>query len=188
MSKSDVTTYTDFILPTSVVSKVDISRLVREFEWLDNSMAAKVVRKKAGVSSEEVPAMSPQLAAFIEKNPLELENTTARSAYIKQLRLLKEKVPVVNMTFAVVADPESLQQLVAWYRESAHPQTVIEAHLQPALVAGTYLRTANHVFDLSVRNALKSKHGELVAMLGNIAAPTSLDQAVAEVAGATHGE
>lgn len=166
MSKSDVKDYSEFVLPASIVSKVDIARLVREFEAVDNTLTAKTVRKKAGVATDNAPAMSPQLSAFLDQNPVVLENTTARSAYIKQLRLLKDKVRVMNMTFAVVADPESLQQLVAWTRASVHPQTVIEAHLQPALVAGVYLRTSNHIFDLSVRNALKAKRGELEKELG----------------------
>jgi hypothetical protein len=166
MSKAEVKDYNEFTLPSDIVTKVDVSRLVREFEGIDNALTAKTVRKKAGASSEETPAMSPQLSGFLEVNPVELENTGARSAYIKQLRLLKDNVKVMNMTFAVVADPESLQQLSAWLRESVHPHTVIDAHLQPALVAGVYLRSQNHVFDFSVRNALKAKRGELEKELG----------------------
>jgi len=166
MSKADVKDYSEFTLPSLIVSKRDLSRLVREFEGVDNALTTANVRKKAGGATDEAPAMSPQLSAFLDENPVDLNSTSARSAFIKQLRLLKDKAHVVNMTFAVVADPESLQELVTWFRSSAHPQTVIDAHLQPALVAGVYLRTPNHVFDLSVRNALKSKHGELVNELG----------------------
>lgn len=166
MSKAEVKDYTEFSLPSTIVSKVDVARLVREFEGVDNALTAKTVRKKAGAEGADAPAMSPQLQGFLEANPVNLDDTKARSAYIKQLRTLKDKVHVMNMTFAVVADPDSLQQLVAWVRESVHPQTVIEAHLQPALVAGMYLRTQNHVFDMSVRNALKAKRGELEKELG----------------------
>jgi len=161
MSKAEVKDYTEFTLPPVLVTKVDVARLVHEFEAVDNALTAKSVRKKAGANSEEMPAFSSQLQEFLDANPVDLENSGARSAYIKQLHLLKDNVHVMHMTFAVVADPESLQQLSAWLRESIHPQTVIDAHLQPALVAGVHLRTANRVFDLSVRNALKEKRGEL---------------------------
>lgn len=161
MSKHDVKDSAEFTLPSSIISKVDISRLVREFETVDNALTSKDVRNKAHASEEDMPAMSPQLSAFLESNPVDLNNSGARSEYIKQLRLLKKNVHTMNMTFAVVADPESLQQLSAWVRESIHPQIVIETHLQPGLVAGMYLRSQNHVFDFSVRNALKSKRGEL---------------------------
>lgn len=168
MSKAEVKDYSEFVLPSTIVSKVDVSRLVREFEAVDNALTTTSVRKKAGGQSGEVPAMSPQLTAFLDVNSVDLTDTKARSAYIKQLRLLKDKVRVVSMTFAVVADPESLQQLTAWLRESIHPQAVIDARLQPALVAGVYLRTTNHVYDLSVRNALKAKRGELEKELGAV--------------------
>jgi len=166
MSNAEVKDYTEFTLPSTIISKVDVSRLVREFEAVDNAMTAKTVRQKAGASGDEAPAMTPQLAAFLDENPVDLENTSARTAYVKQLRLLKNNVRVMNMTFAVVADPESLQQLSAWLRNSVHPQTVIDVHLQPALVAGVYLRSQNHVFDFSVRNALNEKRGELEQALG----------------------
>lgn len=166
MSTAEVKDYTEFVLPSAVVSKADIARLVREFEVVDNALTTKHVRDKVGASSEDTPAMSPQLQAFLDANTVDLENTTARSLYIKQLRLLKDKVNVMNMTFAVVTDPESLQELTMWVRNTVHPQTVIEAHLQPALVAGVYLRTPNHVFDMSVRNKLASKRGELEKELG----------------------
>lgn len=166
MSVVELQDYTGFQLPSTIVSKADISRLVREFEVLDNALTAQSVRKKVDAKPEDAPVMSAQLAGFLDVNAVNLESATARNAYIKQLRHLKDKVPVMNMTFAVVADPESLQKLTAWVRESVHPQAVIEAHLQPALVAGVYLRLPNHVFDLSVRNALKSKRGELEKELG----------------------
>lgn len=157
---------TGFVLPTSIVTKADIARLVREFETVDNILTTISVRKKVGAGEVVAPAMSPQLASFLELNTVDLQNTNARLAYVKQLRNLKDSAPIIHMTFAVIADPESLQQLVVWLRESIHPQTIIDVHLQPSLVAGVYLRTPNHVFDMSVRNALKEKHGELVKELG----------------------
>ncbi len=157
---------TGFILPSSIVTKADISRLVREFEAVDNTLTTLSVRKKVGIKEKVAPTMSPQLTDFLEKNVVDLQNTSARSGFIKQLRVLKDSAPIIHMTFAVIADAESLQKLIVWLRESVHPQTVIDVHLQPALVAGVYVRTPNHVFDLSVRNALKSKHGELVKELG----------------------
>ena len=69
------------------------------------------------------------------------------------------------MTFAVSADRESLSQIAHWLRESVHPQAVISVGMQPALVAGVYMRTPNKVFDLSLRGALSGQHGALVKEL-----------------------
>lgn len=161
-----IQSYTEFTLPSNIVSKADVSRLVREFEQLDDSLTTMAVRQKAGGGETERPAMSEQLAGFLEKNTLDIDNTSQRTSFVKQLRLLKDKAPIVHMTFAVVADAESLQQLVSWYRESVHPQTVIDVHIQPALVAGVYLRTPNHVHDLSLRAKLHGQHDALVQELG----------------------
>ena len=106
--------------------------------------------------------MSARLSAFIELNSVSLEDGHKRSELIKELRALKETVPVIHMTFASVAEPESLQLLVNWLRTEIHPQAVLEVGLQPSLVAGVYLRTPNKVHDLSLRAVLESQRDLLV--------------------------
>lgn len=166
MSKAELKTYEDFTLPSSVISRVDVSRLVAEAERVDNALTAAAVRKKVGDANATIPTMSEQLTEFLQKNNIKLEDSKLRSALIKQLRILKDKVPIIHMTFAVETDAESLQQLAAWLRESIHPQAVIDVGLQPALVAGVYLRTPNHVHDLSLRGKLQGSRDILVKELG----------------------
>lgn len=165
MSRTGVKEYGDFLLPLSVMTKGDLSRLIREFEALDAALTTRKVRKKVGAADRRTPAKSPQLVELLDLNPVNLDNAAVRSAYSKQLRLLKNNVHVMNMTFAAPADAESLQRLIAWLRESIHPQTVIEVHLQPSLVAGVYLRSQNHVFDFSVRSALRARRTDLMQSL-----------------------
>jgi len=168
MSNTEVKTHETFILPANVVTKVDVSRLVSEVERVDNIMTASAVRTKIGSEELPVPVMSDQLTDFLSANTLDLQTSKSRSDLIKQLRTLKDKVPVLNMTFSVTADAESLQKLVAWVRESVHPQAIIAVGLQPALVAGVYLRTPNHVHDLSLRHMLDGRHGLLVEELESL--------------------
>jgi len=165
MNEQKIKTYTDFVLPPSVVTRRDVSHLIRDAEWVDNEMTTAQVRAKAGSNTPTEAAISGTFAEFLEQNKLTFDGSNERSALIKQLQLLKEKVPVIHMTFAVKADAESLQKLVAWVRESIHPQAVIEVGLQPALVAGVYLRTPNKVHDLSVRALLAGRHEPLVKEL-----------------------
>ncbi|MGK2896044.1 MAG: F0F1 ATP synthase subunit delta [Candidatus Saccharimonadales bacterium] len=150
--------YHDFVLPLNVVSKADVSRLVREAEWLNNELTTIGVRAKVGQPSIDHPPVSDQLRDFFEENKLSFEVGSERAAVIKQLRQLKEKSPVIHITFAVVADGESLQSLVAWIRTTLHPQAVITVSIQPALVAGVYVRTPNHVYDMSLRGKLAGHH------------------------------
>jgi F0F1-type ATP synthase delta subunit len=75
----------------------------------------------------------------------------------ERMRVLKDKAPIIHMTFAAEADPDFLQQLAAWVRQEIHPQALISTGLQPALVGGVYMRTPNHVHDFSVRSLLQGK-------------------------------
>ena len=165
MNESNVKTYTDFALPPSVVSKIDVSRLVSELERVDNDLTTAAVRARIGEQEQSQPAVSGQLTDFLRQNELTLDESRGRSELIKQLRLLKDNVPVIHMTFAVAADPDSLGQLAQWLRSSVHPQAVIEVGLQPALIAGVYLRTPNHVHDFSLRAMLAGGHDVLVKEL-----------------------
>lgn len=170
MTETAVKTHADFVLPPSVVSKIDISRLVSEFEQVDNALTAIMVRTKAGVAAQQQPVLSDTLTEFLVQNKFKLQSSQDRSDLIKQLRLLKDSVPVIHMTFAVPSDPESLQQLTLWLRTSIHPQAVIAAGYQPALIAGVYLRTPNQVHDLSLRALLTGSRDVLVKELETLRA------------------
>ena len=155
-----------FVLPPSIVSKVDVAHLVSEAEQIDSEQTAEAVRERVGAAVRSEIVVSEQLADFLAQNKLTIGNGPERGELIKQLRILKENVPVIHMTFAVPADRDSLRRLVEWLRSSVHPQAVISVGLQPALVAGVSIRTTNHVHDLSMRSVLRKNHGLLVKELG----------------------
>ncbi len=158
--------YTGFVLPPNVVSRLDVARLVSELERIDEEMTTSEVRAKAGKKrAAQEMLFSERLNAFLTANSLNLEDSRVRSELIKQVHLLKDKVPIIHMTFAVEADPESLGRLAEWLRASIHPQAVISVGLQPGLVAGAYIRTPNHVHDFSLRGKLAGSHEALVKEL-----------------------
>lgn len=168
MNEENTITHVNFELPSNVVTKIDVSRLLSEAERVDNEMTASAVRAKTGSQPQTQPVMSDQFSEFLKLNDLNLNDSKGRAAIIKELRLLKNAVPVLHMTFAVTADIESLQTLAHWVRTTIHPQAVIAVGLQPALVAGVYLRTPNHVHDFSVRGALEGRHSLLVEELESL--------------------
>lgn len=165
MTKSKEKAEVEFILPSNVVTKGDMARLVIDLERVDNEMTAADVRKKAGSKTVKRPVLSDELEAFLDENDLDLDESNERSVLIKKVRKLKNDVPVVHMTFATVADPASLQKLVEWFRDSVHPQIVIEAGLQPSLVGGVYVRTPNHVHDFSLKGILQGRRDLLATEL-----------------------
>lgn len=166
MSEATKKTHADFALPPSVVSKVDVSRLVSELEKIDNDLTTTSIRAGIGVNDQVTPTLSPKLKDFLVLNKLMLKTAKERSELLAEMRALKDTIPVINMTFAVEADSESLGQLAQWLRTSIHPQAVIAVGLQPGLIAGVYLRTPNHVHDLSMRAALKSGRELLAREIG----------------------
>lgn len=168
MIKEKKASYTDYVLPSNVVTRVEVSRLVTEVERVDNEMTAVTVRNKTGSHESAQPVLSAQLTEFLSENKLSLEDSRERSTLIKQLRQLKAKVPIIHMTFSVTADRQSLEKLALWTRQSVHPQAVIDVGLQPALVAGVYLRTPNHVHDLSLRAKLDGSRDILTKELESL--------------------
>lgn len=171
MSESlTIASYTDLLLPPQVVSKIDVSSLVTDAERLDNEMTTFVVRSKTSSTPPTKLTASEQLADFLRLNKITIKSSHECGELVKQLRLLKEKAPVLHMTFAVTADQESLQLLVQWLRGSVHPQALLIVGLQPALVAGAYVRTPNHVLDLSLRAKLTGSRNLLAKELETLRA------------------
>lgn len=166
MSDAVVKTATDFVLPTSVITKIDVSRLVTELERVDNDLTTAEVRAQSGEAAVTQPMLTQQMTDFLAQNELKIGDGQGRSGLIKELRALKDTAPIIHMTFAVNADPESLEKLVQWLRTSIDPRAVIEVGLQPGLVAGVYVRTPNHVHDLSLRQMLQAGRSKLVEELG----------------------
>lgn len=147
-------------LPPALVTRADLSRLSRDIESIDNDLEAQKARNHAtGKSGYAMPVLSRALNDFAELNKLDLSDDQTRMLVKDQVKALKEKAPVLHMTFAVEADLESIQKLVAYVRQEIHPLALISVGLQPSLVGGVYLRTPNHVHDFSIRNRLASTHG-----------------------------
>lgn len=166
MNEAAPTSYTDFVLPANTVTQVDIARLVSEFEQIDNQLTTVAVRAGIGVQDQTEIRLSEQLTEFLNQNNLRPSSGQARTEVKKQLRKLKDTVQKIHVTFASEPDAESLRELITWLRTSIHPHIVIAVGLQPGLVAGVYVRTPNHVYDLSLKAKLQAGRSQLVEQLG----------------------
>lgn len=157
--------HSQLILPTSIVSKLDLSRVANEIERVDQEIMSAKIRYKSGVLPDVQGMSSDQLNDLLIANKLQINDSKQRTNLLIQLRKLTESVPVVHMTFASAADNETLQLLVGWLRKSVHHQAVVSVGLQPGLIGGVYVRTPNHVYDLSVRSQLAGKRHLLLESL-----------------------
>jgi hypothetical protein len=155
------TAETEFTLPSALIGRVDLARLIREVETIDGVLATQKV-KAQGEVSYHMPTMSQSLSDFLAINTVDLADDRTRRTLKERLGELKDKAPIVHMTFATAADPDSLQELVDWVRKQLHPRALISVGLQPALVGGVYMRTPNHIYDFSLR-ALMSDKRDLIS-------------------------
>ena len=164
MTDTQNTGYSSLKLPLSIVTRIDLARLVTEIEKLDSSLQSADVRSRTGAESVTLEA-SDVAQDFLQMNSLSLDDTKSRQEVVKNLRQLKAKAPKVHASFAIPADHDSLVEMVKWFRESVNPQVVLDVGLQPDLIAGVYLRTDNHVHDFSLRSSLNDHHDMLVGQL-----------------------
>ena len=154
----------DYVLPPALIGRADLARLLREIESIDNELGAQKVRNRGTDTnaSYHMPTMSRSLSDFIDLNEIDLSDDQGRMVLSERLRAVKDKAPVVHMTFAVDADPDFLQKLVGWIRTEVHPQALISVGLQPALIGGVYIRTPNHVHDFSLKALMQGKRNIIV--------------------------
>ena len=159
----------DLLLPPSLIGRADLARLIREVEDLDNELEAQTARNRtSGATGYHMPNMSQSLHDFVELNQLDLADGQARMHLKERLKAMKEKAPVVHMTFAVEADPQSLQKLVNYLRTEIHPQALLTVGLQPRLVAGAYIRTPNHIHDFTVRELMEARREVMIKDLESL--------------------
>ncbi len=144
----------NFILPATMASKKDLADFISEYENLDNELENQKIR---GSKEYHLPPVSKNLTDFIELNKIDLSSDKRRMDLKQELRGLKDKAPIVHMTFATNADPASLATLVDWMRKELHPWTIISVGLQPSLIGGVYVRTPSHVHDFSMKAMFKGK-------------------------------
>lgn len=169
----------ELVLPVSVSGRVQLARLAREVEALENDFESQKARNTSPVP--KIPVMSQPLVDCIELNKVDISNGQARMRLKKALINAKDKAPIMHFTFATEADPRSIRQLVTYVRKEIHPQALISIGLQPALVGGAYLRTPNQVHDFSLKARLHDKRSLIVDAL---AAGIEKAQAKAEQAAA----
>lgn len=155
--------------PPALVGRADLSRLLFELEAMDNDLESQKARSRGKTENYHMPNMSRPLSDFLEINKIDIANDHVRMNLRSQLRKLKDHAPVIHMTFATDADPESMQKIVGWIRTELHPQALISVGLQPALVGGVYVRTPNHVHDLSLRAHMRDSREVIVQALDALA-------------------
>ncbi|MBP7807118.1 hypothetical protein KA047_01335 [Candidatus Saccharibacteria bacterium] len=147
------------VLPASLYTRADVSRLVREVEDLIASEHGDKLR-----SGEASLQMSRLLQNVSDANVGDDGPPTLQS--LKQaLTSVHQKAPVVHLSFAANPSPEFLERVISWFRTEVNPYVLLQIGLQPSIAAGCIIRTPSKYFDLTMRKRFSEKRPVLVEQL-----------------------
>lgn len=157
---------TGFILTLNVVTNMDLGRVIREAEKIDEFLYQSKIRSPG--SSLTMPKTTKMLEDLAETNGLSLLNTTHRKHLIGNLQKIKAEGKKIHISFAVEPTPAVMQKIVAWLRDNISANLVIEIGVQPTISVGCVVRTTNKVFDMSMRHRFADSKRMLSEILEKI--------------------
>lgn len=157
-------------LPITVVSRVDVGRLLREVAAIDDFLSQSAIRQPG--TPIKLPKTSRLFDEIVTLNQLNVLHDTDRKQLTEFLTNVRNTAPILHMSFNADPSPDFTQKLMTWLRTEIHPIVLIQVGLQPNIGAGCVLRTTNKFFDFSLRTRLKKNSAALAEVLhgGSVAA------------------
>lgn len=153
------------VLPILVTGLIDIGRLSRELEQLDNALLQLSLRE--GGTEVKMPKTSRLMDQMIQDNQLNLLQESDRAKLKTFLDSVRAHSPIIHMSFSADPTPAFTEKLMVWLRREIHPLLLLTIGLQPNIGAGCILRTANKQFDFSLKQDFAGKRDLLLSMLNN---------------------
>lgn len=154
-------------LPLSVTSRVDVARMLRELNALEDYMTQMKIRQTG--QPMQLPRLSKSLEEVCTDNDLGLLDDEQRKALISQLNSVLGKGPTLHVSFAAEPSAAAVQKVLQWLRANIHPQVLLQVGLQPTIAAGCVVRSPNLFFDMSLRHHLKQQEQYLVELIEGVA-------------------
>ncbi|HEX7964038.1 MAG TPA: F0F1 ATP synthase subunit delta [Candidatus Saccharimonadales bacterium] len=136
-------------LPVLVFGIVEVRRLKRELESLEEFMESSALREPG--KQVALPRVSRLLDALAGENHLNLLQPQDREQMKTFLEHVEHKAPRIHMSFATDPSSAFTAKVVAWLRASLATDILLEVGLQPTIAAGVIVRTGNKIFDMSLR-------------------------------------
>lgn len=153
-------------LPEQVVSSVDLVRVLRELEEVDESLRQNKLRKPG--SPTKLARSSTTLEELASNNKVTLTDEKQRDQLITVLKGFMQHAPRIHMSVAAEPTANFKKDVIIWLRKNIHPLTLLEIGLQPNLAAGCVVRTNNKVFDMSLRNRLHQERSRLYEEISDV--------------------
>lgn len=150
-------------LPLSVVSRVDVGRLLREAESIDSFLNQSAIREPG--TPVKLPRTSRLFDETVETNKLNVLHEDDRKRLQSFLVEVKSHAPTLHMSFSADPSPVFTQKLMSYLRSEIHPIVLLQVGLQPNMGAGCVVRTTNKYFDFSLRSRFKEKGSVLADLM-----------------------
>jgi hypothetical protein len=166
-------------LPNFITGSVDIGRLLREIEAIDDSFLQLKLRK-SGVNVK-MPKTSLLMDRLISYYGLNLIHEKDRQELSKYLESVKTSSPGLHMSFSTDPSPAFLESIVSWLRANIHPEVLLSVGLQPTICVGSIVRTNNKYFDFSLSQNMKNSKKILLDKLAEDLQKKPVEQLSAEV-------
>ena len=100
--------------PLSVVTKVDVGRMVREMEQIDGFLKQSEIR--APGTQPKMPKTSRLFDETVEVNKLNMLQEADRTRLFAFLKQIKNSAPIMHISFSADPSPLFTQKLIAWLR------------------------------------------------------------------------
>ncbi|HEX5456486.1 MAG TPA: F0F1 ATP synthase subunit delta [Candidatus Saccharimonadales bacterium] len=152
-----------FKLTPDIITPLDLGRVIREAEKLDDYLLQAGLRDQKTVDS--LPKVTRMLEEVSEVNGLNLLDETHRKHLIGNLRAVRTSARKIHVSFAVEPSPAVMKKMVAWFRQNVEEDLIIEIGIQPTISVGCVVRTTNKIFDMSLRHRFSDSKGLLSELL-----------------------
>ncbi|MDQ2973565.1 MAG: hypothetical protein M3Q79_03740 [bacterium] len=167
-------------LPASVASPVEVGRMLREAEKINDFLEQAAVRKTG--EPMILPKTSRLLDDLIQVNGKNMLQAEDRKYILQVLRKIKKDAPVVHMSFSADPSPQFMLKMIEWLRSNIHPFVLVRVGLQPNIGAGCVMRTTNKHFDFSLRQHFNKHYQYFVDKLHEVVEMEDKVPAVAQPA------
>ncbi len=144
-----------FKLPNTVAQLIDIGHIQHELSLIDEHLNQAAIKDP---NRQVVVKTSPKLSDLLSANNIDITTKSQRALLIGSLEELRKSAPVVNISFSSEAGDEFIEQIVNWFRTEVHQHCLVVVGLDPSIGIGSIVRTANKIFDFSLKNQLKATH------------------------------
>lgn len=170
-------------LPLSLVSPVDLGRLLRELDSLNNQLQELALR--SGGKELQLPRTTHMLDEVVSFNKLNLLLEADRATLKTFLTTIRTRAPRLHISFSADPSPLFIEKLMTWLRREVHPVVLITIGLQPSIGAGCVVRSTNKYFDLSLGKDFEDKRDLLMAKLRETITPAAPSKAAPTYIGPT---